>query len=87
MAQKKSGGCSKNGRDSNSKRLGVKIFGGQLVKSGYILVRQRGTKYHPGINVLKGKDDTLFSICNGLVKYTYMSQQKKVIVSVLEKNL
>ena len=84
MAQKKSGGCSKNGRDSNAKRLGVKVFGGQIVKSGYILVRKRGSKYHPGLNVLKGKDDTLFSTSKGFVKYNYLKRHKKLFVSVLE---
>ena len=61
MAHKKAGGSSKNGRDSNSKRLGVKRFGGQLVKAGEILIRQRGTNTHPGLNVGIGKDDTLFA--------------------------
>ena len=61
MAHKKAGGSSKNGRDSNSKRLGVKRFGGQVVKAGEILIRQRGTNTHPGLNVGIGKDDTLFA--------------------------
>lgn len=69
MAHKKSGGSAKNGRESHSKRLGVKRFDGQLVTAGSILVRQRGTKFHPGINVGRGKDDTLFALRNGCVKF------------------
>lgn len=69
MAHKKGGGSSRNGRDSNSKRLGVKRFGGQYVKAGEILVRQRGTRFHPGLNVGRGKDDTLFSKADGIVEF------------------
>ena len=69
MAHKKAGGSSKNGRDSNSKRLGVKRFGGQLVKAGEILIRQRGTSVLPGINVGRGKDDTLFALTDGSVHF------------------
>lgn len=69
MAHKKGGGSSRNGRDSNSQRLGVKRFGGQLVQAGEILVRQRGTRFHPGLNVGRGKDDTLFSKVNGVVQF------------------
>jgi len=69
MAHKKGGGSSKNGRDSASQRLGVKRFGGQVVKAGEILVRQRGTKFHPGLNVGKGKDDTLFAKADGAVSF------------------
>jgi large subunit ribosomal protein L27 len=69
MAHKKGGGSSKNGRDSESKRLGVKRSGGQLVKAGEILVRQRGTKFHPGENVGKGRDDTLFATSAGTVEF------------------
>lgn len=69
MAHKKGGGSSKNGRDSHSQRLGIKRFGGQLVKAGEILVRQRGTKFHPGLNVGKGKDDTLFAKAGGTVTF------------------
>ena len=65
MAHKKAGGSSKNGRDSNPNFLGVKRFGGQKVSAGEILVRQRGTKFHPGINVGKGRDDTLFALKTG----------------------
>ena len=70
MAHKKAGGSSKNGRDSNSKRLGVKRFGGQFVKSGEILIRQRGTNTHPGVNVGIGKDHTLFAKSGGCLLYT-----------------
>lgn len=69
MAHKKGVGSSRNGRDSESKRLGVKKFGGQFVRAGNILVRQRGTKFHPGINVGKGSDDTLFARIDGIVKF------------------
>jgi len=69
MAHKKAGGSSRNGRDSNSQRLGVKRFGGQLVTGGSILVRQRGTKIFPGRNVGRGKDDTLFAKVTGVVKF------------------
>lgn len=69
MAHKKGGGSSKNGRDSNAQRLGVKRFGGQSVLAGNILVRQRGTKFHPGINVGIGSDDTLFALKDGVVKF------------------
>ena len=69
MAHKKGGGSSKNGRDSNAQRLGIKIYSGQLVKAGSILVRQRGTKIHPGNNVGLGKDDTLFAKADGIVVY------------------
>lgn len=69
MAHKKAGGSTRNGRDSNSKRLGVKIFGGQKVIAGNILVRQRGTQFHPGANVGLGKDHTLFALVDGSVKF------------------
>jgi large subunit ribosomal protein L27 len=69
MAHKKGVGSSRNGRDSNSQRLGIKRFGGQPVKAGNILVRQRGTKFHPGNNVQKGSDDTLFSLIDGIVQF------------------
>jgi len=69
MAHKKGGGSSTNGRDSHGQRLGVKRFGGQLVSGGSILVRQRGTRYKPGRNVGRGKDDTLFAKITGFVKY------------------
>lgn len=69
MAHKKGQGSTKNGRDSNAQRLGVKAFGGQFVTAGSILVRQRGTKFHPGTNVLKGGDDSLFATADGTVKF------------------
>ena len=69
MAHKKGVGSSRNGRDSNAQRLGVKKFGGEPVRAGNILIRQRGTKWHPGNNVGKGKDDTLFSLIDGQVKF------------------
>jgi large subunit ribosomal protein L27 len=69
MAHKKGVGSSRNGRDSQSKRLGVKRYGGQFVRAGHILVRQRGTKFHPGFNVKRGGDDTLYAIIDGIVKF------------------
>jgi large subunit ribosomal protein L27 len=69
MAHKKGVGSSRNGRDSESKRLGVKRYGGQFVRAGNILVRQRGTKFHPGFNVGKGSDDTLFAKIDGIVNF------------------
>jgi large subunit ribosomal protein L27 len=69
MAHKKGGGSSTNGRDSHGQRLGVKRFGGQLVNAGTILIRQRGTRHKPGLNVRKGKDDTLFACITGIVKF------------------
>jgi large subunit ribosomal protein L27 len=85
MAHKKGGGSSRNGRDSNSQRLGVKKFGGELVRSGYILVRQRGSKIKPGKNVKIGKDDTLFAVVDGLVKYeTLPTGRKRVSIEPAE---
>ena len=81
MAHKKAGGSSKNGRDSNAQRRGVKIFGGQKVKAGNIIVRQLGTKFHPGVNVGVGKDYTLFAKINGTVAFERLgSARKKVSV-------
>ncbi len=77
MAHKKGGGSSRNGRDSNSQRLGVKRFGGQLVTAGSILVRQRGTKMHPGINVGIGSDDTLFALSDGFVKFERVGKTRQ----------
>ena len=76
MASKKAGGSTKNGRDSQSKRLGVKRFGGQLVQSGTIIVRQRGTQFHVGNNVKMGRDHTIYSIIEGLVKFERFSKEK-----------
>ncbi|MDQ7041442.1 MAG: 50S ribosomal protein L27 [Rhodothermus sp.] len=70
MAHKKGMGSTRNGRDSNPKMLGVKVFGGQFVTAGSILVRQRGTKFHPGLNVGRGGDDTLFAKINGVVRFS-----------------
>ncbi len=81
MAHKKGGGSSRNGRDSNSQRLGVKRYAGQKVLSGNILVRQHGTKIKPGLNVMVGKDDTLFAVVEGVVEYeTLPTGQKRVSV-------
>lgn len=77
MAHKKGGGSTRNGRDSNSKRLGVKKFGGEIVRSGNILVRQRGTRIHPGENVGRGGDDTLFATADGIVSYQDIRDGKK----------
>ena len=77
MAHKKAGGSSRNGRDSEAKRLGVKRYGGQLVKAGNILVRQRGTEFHPGDNVGMGKDHTLFALIDGIVKFTIKGERKR----------
>ena len=78
MAHKKGGGSSRNGRDSNAQRLGVKRYGGEYVLSGNILVRQRGTRIKPGLNVKAGKDDTLFAIADGVVMYDIIRGQKRV---------
>jgi large subunit ribosomal protein L27 len=77
MAHKKGGGSSRNGRDSHSKRLGVKKYGGERVRSGNILVRQRGTQIHPGINVMRGRDYTLFAVVDGVVKFDYFRKGRK----------
>jgi large subunit ribosomal protein L27 len=80
MAHKKGGGSSRNGRDSNAQRLGVKRYAGEFVLSGNILVRQRGTKIKPGLNVKVGRDDTLFAIANGIVMYDTTHGQKRANV-------
>ncbi len=80
MAHKKGQGSSRNGRDSNPQYLGVKRFGGQKVSAGSILVRQKGTKFHPGQNVSKGKDDTLFALVDGVVKFEYKKNDRKYII-------
>ena len=79
MAHKKGKGSTKNGRDSQSKRLGVKAFGGELIPAGSIIVRQRGTRFHPGNNVGIGRDFTIFSKIEGVVKFEYQSKDKKKI--------
>jgi large subunit ribosomal protein L27 len=84
MAHKKAGGSSRNGRDSQGRRLGVKKFGGEHVLAGNIIVRQRGTKFHPGTNVGIGKDHTLFALIEGAVKFTY-GTQNRMYVNVVTK--
>jgi large subunit ribosomal protein L27 len=79
MAHKKGTGSTRNGRDSNSKRLGVKRYGGQVVKAGNILVRQRGTRVHPGNNVGRGNDDTLFALVDGVVKFEYKDKSRRKV--------
>jgi len=83
MAHKKGVGSSRNGRDSNSKRLGVKRYAGQMVTAGSIIIRQRGTRIHPGHNVGRGGDDTLFALADGVVQFERISKNKKK-VSVYE---
>jgi large subunit ribosomal protein L27 len=80
MSKTKGGGSTRNGRDSNAQRLGVKAFGGSSITAGTIIVRQRGTKFHPGKNVGKGKDDTLFSLVDGTVEFGQMKGRKSVSV-------
>lgn len=79
MAQKKAGGSSRNGRDSRGRRLGVKKFGGEEVITGNIIIRQRGTKYHPGKNVGIGKDHTIFAMADGKVTFTYGTQKRTYV--------
>ena len=86
MAQKKGGGSTRNGRDSESKRLGVKVYGGQAIHAGGIIVRQRGTKVHPGTNVGMGKDHTLFALIDGQVEFGVKGALKKALVSVLPRS-
>ena len=82
MAQKKGGGSTRNGRDSQPKMLGVKVFGGQVVPAGSIIVRQRGTQFHPGMNVGIGKDHTLFATAHGHVKFAKVGPKSKSVVSI-----
>ena len=84
MAHKKGVGSSRNGRDSAAQRLGVKKFGGEAVKAGSIIIRQRGTKYHPGNNVKRGGDDTLFALKDGKVKFARLGRDKKQVMIVAE---
>ena len=84
MAHKKGVGSSQNGRESESKRLGVKIYGGQLAKAGNIIVRQRGTKHYPGENVGMGKDHTLFALTDGQVEFRKVKDNKSVVSVVSE---
>ena len=84
MAHKKAGGSTRNGRDSIAKRLGIKVYGGEQVIAGNIIVRQRGTQYHPGLNVGLGKDHTLFALEPGVVKFEVKGKQKRRMVSVVK---
>ena len=84
MAHKKGAGSSKNGRDSESKRLGVKLYGGQFAKAGSIIVRQRGTRHHPGTNVGIGKDHTLFALIDGQIKFQKKKDNKSFVSVVPE---
>ncbi len=85
MAHKKGMGSTRNGRDSNAQRLGVKRFGGEFVRAGNIIIRQRGTKYHPGLNVMRAKDDTLFAVADGVVKFErFRLDRQRVNVEPLE---
>ena len=86
MAQKKGGGSTRNGRDSESKRLGVKVFGGEQINAGSIIIRQRGTKVHPGANVGIGKDHTLFALIDGQVQFGIKGALNKAQVSVLPRS-
>ena len=86
MAHKKAGGSSRNGRDSKAKRLGVKVYGGERVNAGQILVRQRGTKVHPGVNVGIGRDHTLYARVSGQVQYKVHGQNGNNTVSVVLEN-
>jgi large subunit ribosomal protein L27 len=79
MAHKKGGGSTRNGRDSNAQRLGVKKFGGERVLAGNIIVRQRGTRIHPGVNVGRGNDDTLFALVDGVVEFQRKDKQRKQV--------
>jgi large subunit ribosomal protein L27 len=83
MAHKKAGGSSRNGRDSQAKRLGVKAFGGELIPAGSIIIRQRGTRVHPGLNVGMGKDHTLFAKIDGKVVFAIKGEKGKHMVSVV----
>lgn len=83
MAHKKAGGSSRNGRDSQAKRLGVKVFGGEAISAGSIIVRQRGTKFHPGDNVGVGRDHTLFALVDGTVSFAVRGRNDRQTVSVV----
>ncbi|MEP6701826.1 MAG: 50S ribosomal protein L27 [Betaproteobacteria bacterium] len=83
MAHKKAGGSSRNGRDSQAKRLGIKAYGGELISAGSIITRQRGTRIHPGDNVGMGKDHTLFALVEGHVKFVVKGESKRKMVNVV----
>ncbi|WP_101100970.1 50S ribosomal protein L27 [Macromonas bipunctata] len=82
MAQKKGGGSTRNGRDSKPKMLGVKVFGGQVISAGGIIVRQRGTKFHPGVGVGLGKDHTIFATTDGVVSFGFKGSLNRQVVNV-----
>ncbi len=84
MAHKKAGGSTKNGRDSHSKRLGLKHFGGEIINAGNIIIKQRGTKFHAGINVKCGKDHTLYAIKRGKIKFKTQGIKKKKFIHIIE---
>ena len=86
MAHKKAGGSTRNGRDSHSKRLGIKRYGSETVKAGNIIVRQRGTRYHPGVNVGCGRDHTLFATADGMVVFEQKGPRNRTFVSVQTTN-
>ncbi len=83
MAHKKAGGSTRNGRDSNAKRLGVKAYGGEAVLAGSIIIRQRGTKVHPGVNVGRGGDDTLYAKADGIVSFEIKGPKRRKQVSII----
>lgn len=83
MAHKKAGGSTRNGRDSNAQRLGVKCFGGQLISAGSIIVKQRGTKFHPGKNVGCGKDHTIFATSKGIVEFKKKGIKKRTYINII----
>ena len=83
MAHKKAGGSSRNGRDSESKRLGVKAYGGELISAGSIIIRQRGTRMHPGDNVGMGKDHTLFALVDGHVKFVVKGERQRKLATIV----
>jgi large subunit ribosomal protein L27 len=84
MAHKKGQGSSRNGRDSHSQRLGIKVYGGGIVTAGSILVRQRGTRYHPGRNVKRAKDDSLFAVADGVVKFDRQGRRINVVAQAVQ---
>lgn len=84
MAHKKAGGSSRNGRDSAAQRLGIKKFGGEKVRAGNILIRQRGTRWRPGVNVGLGRDDTLFALVDGVVQFKQVTKDRKRVDVVIE---
>jgi len=86
MAHKKAGGSTRNGRDSNPKYLGVKVYGGQAVDAGNIIIRQRGTRFHPGTGTGLGRDHTIFALVNGVVEFGVKGAQKRKTVSVVPTN-